>query len=141
MSVCLAVQQQRLRHLSLGCNTFPLIRAVPGIPLPQPTPCIFTSTYQQHHGVPEPPSRLQPTVCRGKAGWLHSSGCHPCEAIMSPRTSLCHNTGAMSSYLKPTLPPERRWRISLPQAAVSWVSQPFQNAASSVAPRRKPSHL
>lgn len=139
MAGWLATQQQRLRQLSLGCSMPPLIRAVPGIPLTQPTPCTFTSIYQQHHGVPEPPSCLQPTACRGKPGGLHSSGVIPSEAVISPRTSLCHNTGAMSSYLKPTLPPEGRWRISLPRAAVSWMSQPFQNAASSVAPRRKPS--
>lgn len=36
-----------------------------------------------------------------------------------PRTSLCHNTGVMSSYLKPTLPPKGRWRVSLPQVVVS----------------------
>lgn len=89
-------------------------------------PCTFTSLYPQHHGVSEQPSHLQPTVCRGEPGWLHSTGIIPNEAA-SPQDQL------MPQHRSDVLLPEansasRREMESLtaPGSGFSQMSQPFQ---------------
>lgn len=119
--VCLpAHQQQRLKHLlSLGRNVLPVTSAVQRTSLPQQTPPATShpSTHSIMGCQNNPHTSSQQSAEVNQAGSI-ALGLSPMRQHL-PRTSLCHNTGVMSSYLKPTLPPEGRWRVSLPQVAVS----------------------
>lgn len=101
----------------------PLTLAAQGMPLPQQIPRTFTSLYQQHCGVlvPEQPSHFQTSLQRWTrlAPWQWS---YPQRGSVSTRTRgkhSCYNAGVTSSYLRPTLPSEGRWRVSVSQGAVS----------------------